>query len=230
MSKKRLFVVATPIGNLEDITYRAVRVLNEADFILCEDTRKTKILLEKYQIKKPMTAYHQQSNPRQIEKIVDKINKSQSVALVTEAGTPGISDPGNELIARLREALREKIEIIPIPGPSALVTLSSVAGINMNKFLFLGFPPNKKGRKKFFYELIDVNLPVIYYDSPYRVIKNLKLLQEISQEKEIPKRMVLGRELTKIHEQIKRGAVEDIIQYFENHPDKLRGEFVLIIY
>ncbi len=225
-----MFIVATPIGNLGDITYRAIRILSEVDFILCEDTRKTKSLLEKYQIKKPLTAYHQQSNPRQIEKIIDKISKSRTVALVTEAGTPGISDPGNELIARLEETLGEKIDFIPIPGPCALVSLASVAGINMNKFVFLGFPPNKKGRNKFFQELVELNLPVVYYDSPYRVIKNLKLLQEICEKKEIPKKIILGRELTKMHEQIKSGTIEEVVDFFNKHPDKIKGEFVLIAY
>ncbi|MFO7807078.1 MAG: 16S rRNA (cytidine(1402)-2'-O)-methyltransferase [Candidatus Moraniibacteriota bacterium] len=225
-----LFIVATPIGNLGDVTYRAIQVLSEVDFVLCEDTRKTKIMLDKYEIKKPLVVYHQQSAPGQIKKIIEKIDNSQKAALVTEAGTPGISDPGNELIARIKEKLGEKVEFIPIPGTCALTALASVAGINMNKFIFLGFPPNKKGRNKFFRELIELNLPVIYYDSPYRVIKNLKLLQEISEEKEISKKIILGRELTKIHEQIKKGAPEEIIKYFEENKDKIKGEFVLIVY
>ncbi|MDZ7611723.1 MAG: 16S rRNA (cytidine(1402)-2'-O)-methyltransferase [Candidatus Moranbacteria bacterium] len=230
MEKIKLYIIATPIGNLGDITYRAIETLKEVDFILCEDTRKTKVLLDKYAVKKPLAAYHQQSKPKQVEKIIGKIQKSQSVALVSEAGTPGISDPGNELIARIKENLSDEVEFVPMPGVSALAAIASVAGINMNKFVFLGFPPNKKGRNKFFQELTELNLPVVYYDSVYRVLKNLKLLQEISDKEGLPKNVIVGRELTKMHEQIKRGSIEEVIEYYENNPGKVRGEFVLIVY
>jgi 16S rRNA (cytidine1402-2'-O)-methyltransferase len=223
-------IVATPIGNLGDITYRAVETLKEADFVLCEDTRKTKVLMNKYEIEKPLKAYHQQTGVAGIQKILEAMGKAEKVALVTDAGTPGISDPGNLLIEKALEFFGDKIKIIPIPGANAMSALISVAGINTTRFTFLGFPPNKKGREKFFREVLAFNHPVLYYESPYRLMKNLELLEKLFEELGVSKRIILGRELTKIFEEIQRGEVVDIKKYYEDNQDKIKGEIVVLVY
>ncbi len=223
-------IVATPIGNLEDITYRAVKTLREADFLLCEDTRKTKVLLDKYEIVKPLKAYHQQSKDKQIQRILEEMSKVEKVALVTDAGTPGISDPGNFLIERALEFFGDNIKIIPIPGANALSALVSVAGINMTRFTFLGFPPNKKGREKFFREVLGSEYPVIYYESPYRLMKNLELLEKFFEELGVFRRIIIGRELTKMFEEIVRGEVKDVKKYYEENSGKVKGEIVVLVY
>lgn len=225
-----LYIVATPIGNLDDITYRAVKILKEADFILCEDTRKTKVLLDKYEIKKPLKAYHQQTNDFKIQKLLEKMSEVEKVALVTDAGTPGISDPGNILIEKALGFFGDKIKIIPIPGVSAVGALISVAGVNTTKFTFLGFPPNKKGREKFFREVLSFDYPVLYYESPYRLLKNLELLKNLSKELELSRKIVLGRELTKMFEEIVRGGIEDVEKYYQENSDKIKGEIAILIY
>ncbi|PJA86923.1 MAG: 16S rRNA (cytidine(1402)-2'-O)-methyltransferase [Candidatus Moranbacteria bacterium CG_4_9_14_3_um_filter_42_9] len=217
-----LYIVATPIGNLEDITFRAVRTLKEADLIACEDTRVTKKMLDRYDIKKPLISYFQHSKLAKVSQIMEIMKTGKNVALVTDAGTPGISDPGNMLV---EESLKNDIPVIPIPGPSGLTTLASVAGIDMQKLLFLGFPPHKKGRETFFKEVITSEYPVIYFDSVYRVIKNLELLRSLATGKKI----ILGRELTKMFEEILRGSVEEILEYFEKNKGKVKGEFVIIV-
>lgn len=219
----KLYIVATPIGNLEDITLRAIRILKEADFVACEDTRITRKLTAHCEISTPLISYHQHSKLQKIDFIVAKLKEGKNIALVTDAGTPGISDPGNILVA---EALKNGMEVVPIPGASALAALSSVAGIDMQKFVFLGFPPHKKGRETFFKEAIAQKYPVVYYDSVHRVLKNLGLLKELGCEKNV----ILGRELTKMFEETVRGTIEEILEYFENNPGKVKGEFVIIIY
>jgi 16S rRNA (cytidine1402-2'-O)-methyltransferase len=226
----KLYIIATPIGNLEDISYRAVKTLKEADLILCEDTRKTKVLLNKYEVSKPLKAYHQQTNEFKIQKLLEKMSEVKKVVLVTDAGTPGISDPGNILIEKSLEFFRDKIKIIPIPGANAVGALISVAGINTTKFTFLGFPPNKKGREKFFREVLKYDHPVLYYESPYRLLKNLELLKKLLEELELSKKIVLGRELTKIFEEIVRGGIEDVEKYYQENSDKIKGEIVILIY
>jgi len=231
----KLYIVATPIGNLEDMTYRAVRILQEADYILCEDTRVTSKLLERYEIKKPLISYHQRSKNNKTEQIIEKLKEGNNLALVTDAGTPGISDPGNELVAEVRKEMAEDMvdgdmEIVPIPGASAVATLASVAGINLQKFVFLGFPPNKKGRQTFFQEVVrnieENKYPVFYYDSPYRVIKNLEMLQEMTSDVKV----IIGRELTKKFEEVKTGNIGDILEYYSEEGEGLiKGEFVVII-
>jgi len=216
------YIVATPIGNLKDITFRALEVLREVDLILAEDTRVTKKLLTFYQIKKPIISYHQHSRLRKVNYILEFLKKGKNLALVSDAGTPGISDPGNKLIA---EILKRKIstKIVPIPGPSALITAASVSGFPMNKFLFLGFPPTKRKRKKFFEEIVKSKYPAIFYESPYRIIKTLKELNSLIENGEI----VVCRELTKKFETIYRGKIEKVIKEIER--DKIKGEFVVII-
>ena len=218
-----LYVIATPIGNLEDITLRALRVLKEVDFVACEDTRVTSKLLNHYSIQKTLISYHQHSELKKIDLIINNLKEGKNGAIVTDAGTPGISDPGNILVD---EAIKNEIEIHPIPGVSALVALISVAGIDLQKFLFLGFPPHKKGRETFFKEVIESKYPIVYYESPHRFIKNLELLKLLGCEK----RIIIGRELTKIFEQIVRGNATEILTYFQENSDKIKGEFVVIVY
>lgn len=211
----KLYIIATPIGNLEDIGFRAIRILKEVDLILCEDTRVTRKLLEHYNIEKPVESYHQHSKINKIEKIKDFLGQGKNLALVSDSGTPGISDPGNKLIKEVKDFA----EIIPIPGPSAIIALAGVSGFPMDKFVFLGFPPHKKGRQKFFKELSEYKYPVIIYESPYRIVKTLNELKNINEFD-----IVVGRELTKKFETIYRGRVGEIIPKI-----KQKGEFVITV-
>ena len=237
----KLYIVATPIGNLEDITLRALKILRDVDLILCEDTRVTKKLLDRYEISKPLLSYHHHSKLSRVEKIIEHLENGKNMALVSDAGTPGISDPGNELIANLTPARslsslpadvegrgsEDEIEIIPIPGASAITTLASVAGINMSKFSFLGFPPHKKGRETFFREVVESKYPVIYFESVHRFLKNLELLEKFKPDA----KLVIGRELTKMFEEILRGEIGEIREKWEKRAEKeKRGEFVIIVY
>ena len=219
-----LSVVATPIGNMEDITLRAMRILNHADAIVCEDTRVAKKLLFKYEIEgKPLVAISQRAGDDRLRRIVEWIHEGKQVAMICDAGTPGLSDPGNAIV----EAVVAAGGIIsPIPGPSALTAIVSVAGINMQEFLFRGFPPHKKGRQTYFAALANTDVPVIYYDSPHRVVKNLELLAELAPDK----RVIVGRELTKMFEQIIRGTVGEVLEYYRVNESKVKGEFVVLVY
>ncbi len=219
----KLYVVATPIGNLSDITFRGIDTLQNVDIIACEDTRVSRKLFEHYDIDTEVITYHQHTKDHKMQSIIDEIKNGKNVAIVTDAGTPGISDPGNKLVA---SAVKENISVVPIPGPTAISSIVSVAGIDMQKFLFLAYPPHKKGRQTFFTRVSESDVPVIYYDSVHRVLKNLTLLQEIAPDTNI----VLGRELTKMHEEVVRGSVDDVIRYFEENTDKVKGEFVVITY
>jgi len=223
MNTGLLYIVATPIGNLEDITFRAIRTLKEADLIACEDTRVAQKLLNHYEIKKPLISYFQHSKLAKINQIIDSLKSGKNVALVTDAGSPGISDPGNKLV---EEAVKNYILVIPIPGPSGLTALASVAGIDMQRFTFLGFSPHKKGRETFFKKIVNSRYPVIYFDSVHRVIKNLELLNSLDPGKNI----ILGRELTKMFEEIIRGKSLDVLKYFEENKSKIKGEFIIIAY
>ena len=218
-----LFVVATPIGNLKDITLRALKTLKEVDFILAEDTRVTKKLLSHYDIQTPLISYHQHSKESVMEKALQLLLKGKNLALVSDAGTPGICDPGNELIAFLLKSNQE-IQIISIPGVSAVTTLLSVAGIPTDKFLFLGYPPHKKGRKKFFEEVAASKHPVLFYESPHRIMKSLKELEVLDSNFAL----VVGRELTKKFETIYRGSSKDIQKKLEENP--VKGEFVVLVH
>lgn len=225
-----LYIVATPIGNLEDITLRAIRVLQEADLVVCEDIRETKKLLDHYNIKTPTASFYNfQRKPAsvkpapKIDYLIHNLKNGKNIALVTDAGTPGISDPGNQLV---EAAIVNQISVIPIPGASALTALASVSGIDLSEFVFLGFPPHKKGRETFFKKIIAAEMPAMYYESPHRVIKNLELFQKLGGDK----RIILGRELTKMFEEIVRGSVAEVLDYFQKNADKVKGEFVIIVY
>jgi 16S rRNA (cytidine1402-2'-O)-methyltransferase len=221
-----LYIVATPIGNLEDVTKRALRILSEVDLILCEDTRVTKKLLEHYQIKTPTLSYHQHSKIQKIDYIVNLLKEGKKLALLSDAGTPGISDPGNKLIEEVIN-LGVTLDILPLPGPSAATAATSISGFNMDKFLFLGFPPAKKKRKKFFGEIISSEYPVIFYESPYRIMKTLKELQSETEKHNLEPKIVVCRELTKKFETVYRGKIEDVIGKIEK--DVIKGEFVVVI-
>ena len=227
-----LYIIATPIGNLEDLTFRALRIFKEVDLILCEDTRVTRKLLGYYKINKPFLSYHQHSELKKVEYIIQLLEKGKNLALVSDAGTPGISDPGNKLIAKITEFARvasAQVEIVPIPGPSAVTAAASVSGFPMDRFLFLGFPPAKNKRKKFFEEVLNSKYPVIFYESPYRIIKTLNELKDslITNYKLQTAQIVVCRELTKKFETIYRGTIEKVIQDIEK--DKIKGEFVVIL-
>lgn len=213
-----LYIVATPIGNLEDITKRALRILTEVDLILCEDTRQTQKLLSHYGIKTSALSYHQHSKLNKVEYILELLSQGKNLALVSDAGTPGISDPGGQLVSRVHGS---GFKVIPIPGPSAVTTAAGISGFPMERFLFLGFPPMKKKRNKFFEEILSSSYPVIFYESPYRIIKTLKELSSLSRE------VVVCRELTKKFETIYRGKIEEVIEKIER--DGVRGEFAVIV-
>ena len=225
-----LYIISTPIGNLKDITIRALEVLKGVDLILCEDTRVTKKLLDHYQIKTPTLSYHQHSKLQKIEQIIDFLKGGRNLALVSDAGTPGISDPGNNLIHKILELLGgdpPTIQIVPIPGPSALTAAASISGFPMDKFLFLGFPPAKKRRKKFFAEIINSKYPVIFYESPHRIIKTLSELQSLVISHKSLVNVVVCRELTKKFETIYRGTIDEAIEKIKK--DEIKGEFAIVV-
>ena len=217
-----LFIVATPIGNLGDMTLRALETLKAVDAILCEDTRVTSRLLAHYEIKRPLVSCHEHTDDAKLGQLIGRLGAGESLAFVSDAGTPGLSDPGNKLVSL---ALESDIAVVPIPGVSALATLVSVAGIDMREFMFLGFPPHKKGRETFFRKVAAAEMPVMYYESPHRVLKNLELLASFASGK----RVIIGRELTKLFEEIVRGTTEEALTYFSEHPEKVKGDFVVIV-
>jgi len=218
-----LSIVATPIGNLADITYRAVEILRMSDVIVCEDTRVTGKLCAHYDIDVQRTALHHHSPQGKIDKIVERLQGGENIAYVSDAGTPGVSDPGNQLVAAATAA---GVCVTPIPGASALSAVISVAGIDMQRFTFLAYPPHKKGRHTFFDVVAASDIPVVYYDSVHRIVKNLTLLQE----KKTDAQVVVGRELTKMFEEVRYGNVSEVLTYFIDHGEKVKGEFVVIVY
>lgn len=221
------YIVATPIGNLEDITLRALRILKEVDLILCEDTRVTKKLLDKHEIKTPTLSYHSFSGKIKIEKIINLLEEGKNLALVSDAGTPTISDPGFMLVAELREKFGDKINISPIPGVSAVVTALSVSGVSADSFLFLGFLPHKKGKQTLIKEILCSSRTVVFYESPHRILKTLEMLE--IEDRERIKKIVVLRELTKLFEQFVSGNITEVVEYFEKNLDKVRGEFVVVV-
>lgn len=223
----KLFVVSTPIGNLKDITLRAIEVLKSCDFIACEDTRRTKLLTDEYGIDKKLVSYHQHSKLTKIDYILGEIKLGKNVALVSDAGTPAISDPGAILVEK---AYENNIEVEVIPGVSAITALYSVAGFSETGFVFLGFLPKKKGRQTLFKEMKNnyligkKKLPIIIYESFARILKTLEEFSEIGDFQ-----VVLGRELTKKFEEVRRGKIEDIIRLIKNGSIKIKGEFVVCL-
>ncbi|MCE9517643.1 16S rRNA (cytidine(1402)-2'-O)-methyltransferase [Candidatus Nomurabacteria bacterium] len=220
-----LYIVATPIGNLEDITLRALRILKEVDVILCEDTRTTKKLLSKYDIHTKTMSYHAHSTVGKESAIVRMLSEGKNLALVSDAGTPCISDPGVLLVQNTREILGDDVKIVPIPGASALVTALSASGISTAEFVFLGFLPHKKGRETLFKEIAISKRVMVFYESTHRILKTLESLNKYSPNVTV----VIGRELTKQFEEFVRGTPNELLEYFTVNNDKQRGEFVVII-
>jgi 16S rRNA (cytidine1402-2'-O)-methyltransferase len=227
-----LYIVGTPIGNLEDISMRALRILGEVDFILCEDTRVTGVLLKHYNINTRTISYHQHSSESKVNEIMDLLAQGKNIALVSDAGTPGISDPGGKLIQALIEKFGSEIKIESVPGPSAVTAALSISGIPTDKFIFMGFPPHKKGRQTFIGKIIKSEFPVAVYESKHRIIKFLEELKRASsglEEKINFTSVVVCRELSKMHETVYRGNLESIIEKIKADKNDQKGEFVVII-
>jgi|TARA_Y100000310_G_scaffold214702_1_gene215613 16S rRNA (cytidine1402-2'-O)-methyltransferase len=226
----KLHVVATPIGNLEDITLRALRILKEVDVILCEDTRVTKKLLSKYEIKTPTLSYHSHSKLSKLEKIFELLKEGKDLAMVSDAGTPTISDPGAQLVSKVREKFGDTsaggVEVLVVPGASALTSALSVAGLPASEFLFLGFLPHKKGRKTLFAEMAESKRTVVFYESPHRL---LKTLESLSKNLTIHRKVSVSRELSKLYEDTISGSVIDVLDHFKSRPDTVKGEFVIVV-
>ena len=216
----KLFVVATPIGNLGDITLRALETLKTADLIAAEDTRTSKKLLSHYSIDTPLISYHQHSRESKTNYLVEQLSAGKNLALITDAGTPGIQDPAGELVQAARTA---GAGIIAIPGPSALTAALSIAGAPTDNFIFLGFLPKKKGRETLFKKVSEWDLPILIYESPMRVGRTLKDIQKFLGERHI----LVFRELTKKFEEVQTGETNELIKHFSNQTPK--GEFVIMI-
>ncbi len=215
-----LYIVSTPIGNLEDVTLRALRILKEVDAIAAEDTRHVKKLLNRYEIENKLLSYHSHSGPAKTEKIVEMLKEGTTIALVSDAGTPGISDPAYTLIKR---AIEEGVKVIPIPGPSALLAALVMSGHRMNQFVYLGFLPLKKGRQTLLKSLADEKRTMIIFESPHRIQKTLSDLLEYLGDREI----AICREITKIHEEALRMPISEAMDYYKE--TKPKGEFVLVV-
>jgi 16S rRNA (cytidine1402-2'-O)-methyltransferase len=219
-----LSIVATPIGNLEDLTLRALRTLKEADVVYCEDTRVTSKLCVRYDIHTPLKRLDANIEATKAQEVIERLERGERVAYVTDAGTPGISDPGSRLVAAVREALPEAT-IEAVPGPSALAAALSIAGSNAQEFLFLGFLPHKKGRQTLLKRIAKEESAVVLYESSHRI---LKLLGELTEH--MPKRQVaVVRELTKKFEEFQRGSALELLQRFEADANHTRGEFVVMV-
>ncbi len=217
----KLYLVPTPIGNLEDITLRAIRILKEVNIILAEDTRKTGILLKHLEIEKPILAHHKFNEHKALPSLVERIKNGEIMALVSDAGTPGISDPGF-LIARA--CIENNIEIECLPGATAFIPALVNSGLPNDRFSFEGFLPQKKGRQKRLGELAKEQKTMVFYESPYRLLKTLNQFAEVFGEE---RRASVSRELTKIHEENKRGTLKELIDYFKT--STIKGEIVIII-
>lgn len=215
-----LYVVATPIGNLADITLRALDILDKVDFVICEDSRITKKLLQRYKLNTPTITYHQHSRDKKIDLLIDKLKSGQNLALVTDAGTPGIQDPGGKLV---KQARKNGIDIIAIPGPSAVTTALSIAGIKADSFYFAGFIPKKKGRQTLLKQLMILKIPIVIYESPYRVIRTLQDIKKYLGRRQI----IIAREITKKFEELIEGDTNELIELFSKR--RFKGEFVIII-
>lgn len=215
-----LYLVPTPIGNLADMTFRAIEVLKSVDVILCEDTRTSGKLLKHFEISKPLLPYHQHNEHKVAEGLSARLEEGESMALITDAGTPGISDPGFLL---LRLCVQKKIEVQTLPGANALIPALVNSGFPCDKFVFEGFLPHKKGRQTRFKFLAEEERTIVFYESPHRLLKTLTQLNEFFGER----RASVSRELTKMHEETVRGTFQELIDYYENHT--LKGEIVLVV-
>lgn len=221
-----LYVVSTPIGNLADISFRAVDVLRSVDAIFCEDTRVTRKLLSHYDIRTHCISYNSFSGVIKIKKAIDILKSGNDIALVSDAGTPTISDPGVKFVRTIREELGDDANIYTIPGASAVISALSVSGAPSSSFVFYGFLPRKKGRQSIYKEINDEEKTAVLYESPHRLVKALNELSEhIDENREV----IVAREMTKIHEQVVSGNIREVSEYFTSNPDKVRGEIVIIV-
>lgn len=221
MSKGRLYIVSTPIGNLEDITLRALETLKKVDYIACEDTEHSLKLLNHYGIKKSLISYWSEREKVRAEDIILKIKAGHNVALITDSGTPGISDPGAVVISR---AIEEDIEIVPVPGPTALITALSISGLGTEEFVFIGFLPVKQTqRRKKLLELSSEKRTLVFYEAPHRILQTLNDMVDVFGDR----RACVARELTKIYEEILRGTLEEILGKLEE--SKIAGEYVIVV-
>jgi len=221
----KLYVVATPIGNLEDITFRAIRILEEVDYILCEDTRTTQVLLNRYKIKTKTMSYHAHSTDAKESSIINLLKAGKNLALVSDAGTPCISDPGVLLVSNVRKEFGSEAKVSPIPGPSALVSALSTSGISSAEFTFLGFLPHKKGREKIFKEIAESTRVIVFYESTHRILKTLASLNTHSPKCEV----MIAREITKQFEEFVSGTPVELLKFLNENKVKQKGEFVLIV-
>lgn len=222
-----LYLVPTPIGNLEDVTLRAIRVLKEVDLILAEDTRITKRLLSKYEIETALTAFHSHNEHKRLDKIVEELTAGKEMALVSDAGSPGISDPGFLLT---RAAIAAGVEVTSLPGPTALIPAIVMSGIPCDRFHFEGFLPQKKGKMTRIKYLLGLDNPFILYESPYRVIKTLSKIKELHSSEGLQSKInvCVAREISKIHEECIRGTVDEVIAALEAKP-AVKGEIVIVV-
>lgn len=216
-----LYIVPTPVGNMEDMTFRAIRILREADVILAEDTRTSSILLHHYEIKNQLLSHHKFNEHQTAKHIVERLLAGQTIALISDAGTPGISDPGFLLV---RECIRASVEVQTLPGATAFVPALVSSGLPCDKFCFEGFLPQKKGRQKRLNELKDEKRTMIFYESPYRIVKALQQFIEIFGEE---RQISVCREISKVHEESIRGTLKEVLEHFTEHEPK--GEFVMIL-
>jgi 16S rRNA (cytidine1402-2'-O)-methyltransferase len=219
-----LYIVPTPIGNLEDITLRAIRILKEVDIVLCEDTSVTQRLFKEYDITTPTTVFYANTGVRNIEKCMTLLAEGKSLALVSDAGTPTLSDPGVLLVKKIYNELPE-VHVIALPGASALTTALSASGISSAQFTFYGFLPHKKGRETIFTAIQSAENVSVFYESVHRIEKTLESLLVLGKGRVV----IVARELTKIHEEIVRGTAQEVKDYFLTHKDHIRGEFVVIV-
>lgn len=222
MANGKLYIVATPIGNLDDLTFRAKKILESVGLIACEDTRHSKILLNHYDIQKPLLSFHSHSGQTKVDKIIRHLKNGDDVALISDAGTPGISDPGYVLI---QAALENDTEVIPIPGPSAILTALCASGLPTDKFLYLGFLPVKKGRQTLFKSIADSKYTVVFYESPHRL---LKTINELKKYLKLGTKITIAKELTKIHETFFRGILSEIEKKLP--AGKPKGEYVVMVH
>ncbi|HLD18316.1 MAG TPA: 16S rRNA (cytidine(1402)-2'-O)-methyltransferase [Patescibacteria group bacterium] len=218
-----LFCLATPLGNLSDLSVRATETLRSVDAILCEDTRVTAKLLAHLGISKPLLSVHQHSDGKRLLQVWHLVEEGKRLALVTDAGTPGISDPGGYLIQEAVRRFGDALKIVPIPGPCAAIAALSVSGFPTDAFLFLGFPPHKKGRKKFFDRIGSTDETVVFYESPHRILKTLEELAPCMGNRPV----LVARELTKIHETLYRGSIAQVTDSLKN--GSMKGEFVIVV-
>lgn len=223
-----LYIVSTPIGNLEDITLRAVRVLKEADLILCEDTRTARRLLKHHGIDTPTESFASndvaKGSSKKLKRIISRLDQGQNIALVSESGTPGISDPGSLLVSRVREELGGAA-VAAVPGASALTAALAVSGLPITSFTFFGFLPHKKGREKLFREIAASSRASVFYESPHRITKTFVSLAEHAPEKTV----TICREMTKVYEEVISGTAKELLDILEKEPERQRGEFVVIV-